>query len=184
MKKLFVCAFAACFALAACCNKTENQPEEATAPVEEKSCPEMEKCKAQCEAWQNWDQQTDEQKAELIADRKAKIEEAEARKAECEAKKAEFEAKKAEFEANWAANWAKFDEMSMDEQKALIDDYMMFNAPCPKPHHCQKAEGCGPRPEGCQNHEGCKKHEGCPKAEGKCCKGKMESCQRPGPKAE
>ena len=158
MKKLFVCAFAACIALASCCNKTET--EETTVPPmpEEQANPEMEKCKAQCEAWQNWDQQTDEQKAELIADRKAKITEAEAKKAECAAKRAEFEAKKAEFEANWAANWAKFDEMSMDEQKALIDDYMMFNAPCRPQGHCQKAEGC-------------------PKEGGKCCKeGKMEGC--------
>lgn len=159
MKKLAIIVCACGLIFAGCQNKeVTEETTEPVAPQEEQMDPEMEKCKAMCEAWQNWDQQTDEMKAELIADRKAKITEQEARKAECEAKKAEFEAKKAEFEKTWAENWAKFDELSIDEQKALIDNYMMFN--CPK-HGC-KGEGapkckhgegpCQHNPAQCPNH--------------------------------
>lgn len=133
MKKLAVIVCACSLIFAGCKNKEVIEEPVVTEPQEEQVDPEVEKCKAMCEAWQNWDQQTDEQKAELIADRKAKIAEREAKKAECEAKKAEFEAQKAEFEKTWAENWAKFDELSVEEQKALIDNYMKFN--CPK-HGC------------------------------------------------
>lgn len=129
--------------------------------VQEQVDPEMEKCKAQCEAWQNWDQQSDEQKAELISARKAKITEREAMKAECEAKCAEFEAQKAEFEKTWAEKWANFDNLNMEEQKELIDNYMKFN--CPK-HGCKEGEGPKCCKEG-QCGKCCKKGEG-----QKCCK--------------
>ena len=161
MKKLFVIVCACGLIFTGCKNKeVTEETTEPVAPQEEQMDPEMEKCKAMCEAWQNWDQQTDEMKAELIADRKAKITEQEARKAECEAKKAEFEAKKAEFEKTWAENWAKFDELSIDEQKALIDNYMMFNCPkhgckgegAPAPM-CKHGEGpCQHNPAQCPNH--------------------------------
>ncbi len=127
--------------------------------VQEQVDPEMEKCKAQCEAWQNWDQQSDEQKAELISARKEKITEREAMKAECEAKRAEFEAQKAEFEKTWAEKWANFDNLNMEEQKELIDNYMKFN--CPK--------------HGCKGGDAAPKCGKCCCKEGKCCKGGEEA---------
>ena len=134
MKKLAIIVCACGLIFAGCKNKeVTEETTEPVAPQEEQMDPEMEKCKA-------------------------KITEQEARKAECEAKKAEFEAKKAEFEKTWAENWAKFDELSIDEQKALIDNYMMFN--CPK--RCCKGEGapkckhgegsCQHNPAQCPNH--------------------------------
>ena len=158
MKKLAIIVCACSLIFAGCQNKEVKTDETAAPePQEEQMCPEMQKKKAMCEAWQQWDQQTDEMKAELIADRKAKIAECEAKKAECGAKKAEFEAKKAEFEKTWAENWAKFDELGIEEQKALIDNYMMFN--CPK--HCCKGEGA----PGCKHGEGAPK---CKHGEGPC----------------
>lgn len=171
MKKLAIIVCACSLFFVGCKNNNEVIEVVEDPVMEEQIDPEVEKCKAMCEAWQNWDQQTDEQKAELIAARKAKITELEAKKAECEAKKAECEAQKAEFNKTWAENWAKFDEMGIEEQKALIDNYMKFN--CPKhgkchegQHQCQKkceskcnGEGnCQKKCEGHQHGEGNCKH--------------------------
>lgn len=177
MKKLAV-ILCACSLLTIGCKNSKETTEEVIdmTEVEEQVDPEVEKCKAQCEAWQNWDQQSDEQKAELISARKAKIEEHEAMKAECEAKRAEFEAQKAEFEKTWAENWAKFDEMSVDDQKALIDNYMKFN--CPK-HGCKEGEG----PKCCKGGENAPQCGQCCKGGecGKCCKeGQCGKCCKKG----
>lgn len=145
MKKLAIIVCACGLIFAGCQNKEVKTDETAAPePQEEQMCPEMQKKKAMCEAWQQWDQQTDEMKAELIADRKAKITEQEARKAECEAKKAECEAKLAEMKAKWE----NFATMTIDEQKDLILERLGScedgDKPCCKHegegHECQHAE--------------------------------------------
>ena len=168
------------FLLVACCN---NEPKaEENAQCCEKKCCDKEaehkcgekKCghhemseeqKADMAAWEDWANQTDEKKAELLNKRKACYDQKKAQEAEMAPIKAEFDAK--------MANW---DNMSLDEKKDLFD-----NCPCKKQkggcgeHKCGGHEGgaCGGNHEGCGekkcgNHEGgcehkCdKKHEGCP----------------------
>ncbi len=168
MKKLMLLIAAACFVFVSCNNKpAEDQvaTEENTEVTEEHHCcHEMtEEQKAFKADWENWENQTDERKAELIAKAKEcfdqRMAEFEAHKAECEANKPECEAKKAECEAKKAeidkvmANW---DNMTIEEQKAFFDE----NAPCCKEHKCcHKGEG-----------EGCCKKEG----EKPCCKGEQK----------
>ena len=173
MKKLMLFIAAACFVFVSCNNKPAEEtvaPEENTEVTEEHHCcHEMtEEQKAFKADWENWENQTEERKAELIAKAKEcfdkRMEEMEAHKAEmeankpeCEEHKAECEAKKAECEAKKAeidkilANW---DNMTIEEQKAFFDE----NAPCCH-HKCHKGEG-----EGCHKGEGHK----CHKEGGKC----------------
>lgn len=148
MKKLSVMAVALCFVFASC-NKKQDVVAIET-PVEEPQQeeqvnPEMAAAKAMCEAWHNWDQQTQDKKIELIADRKAKITKMEA----CKAKKAEFESQKTEFEKTWTDKWTNFDNLEIEEQKALIDNYMKFNRPecCNKGEHHEHHEACNENTE-------------------------------------
>lgn len=157
MKKLMLLIAAACFVFVSCNNKpaeeatVEETPEVA---AEEPGCCQMtEEQKAFKADWDNWANQTDERKAELVAKAKEcfdkRMAECEAHKAECEAKKAECEAKKAECEAHKAECEAKkaamteklagWDNMTLDEQKAFLDEY----APCCKEKKCCKKEGEG-----------------------------------------
>lgn len=171
MKKLMLFIAAACFVFVSCNNKPAEETvatEENTEVTEEHHCcHEMtEEQKAFKADWENWDNQTDERKAELIAKAKEcfdkRMAECEAHKAECEAHKAECEAHKAEMEAKKAeidkvmANW---DKMTIEEQKAFFDQ----NAPCCKEHKC------------CHKGEG----EGCCKKEGEgCCKDGQKPCEK------
>ena len=162
---------AACLVFVSCNNKPAEEvtTEENTevAAEEPHCCHEMtEEQKAFKADWENWENQTDERKAELIAKAKEcfdqRMAEFEAHKAECEANKPECEAKKAECEAKKAeidsklANW---DNMTIEEQKAFLDEV----APC-----CHGPKG--PHGEGCCKGEGGKP---CCKGEGEkpCCKG-------------
>lgn len=177
MKKLMLLIAAACFVFVSCNNK----PAEETVATEENTevaaegqhcCQMTEEQKAFKADWENWENQTEERKAELIAKAKEcfdkRMAECEAHKAECEANKPECEAKKAECEAHKAeceakkaeiekimANW---DNMTIEEQKAFFDE----NAPCCKGHKCCK-----------EAKEGCCKKEG----EG-CCKDGQKPCEK------
>lgn len=148
MKKLMLLVAACCFVFVSCNNKPAEPAEETEAidstVVEEPCCQMTEEEKAFVADWENWANQTDERKAELIAKKKECFDN---RMAEMQAKKAECEAKKAEMEGK-LANWAT---MSLDEQKAFLDEY----APC-----CNKHEGCGHHEGGCQHDGGCGHHEG------------------------
>jgi len=183
MKKLMLFIAAACFVFVSCNNKPAEETvatEENTEVTEEHHCcHEMtEEQKAFKADWENWENQTEERKAELVAkakecfdQRMAEFEahkaECEANKPECEAKKAECEAKKAECEAKKAemdsklANW---DNMTLEEQKAFLDEV----APC-----CHGPKG--------PHHEGCCKGEGkpcCKDGEKPCCKGEGKPCEK------
>ena len=167
MKKLLFLLVPA-FLLVACCNNEPKQ--EAAAEGEHKCCKEGEhKCchemteeqKADMAAWEDWANQTDEKKAELLNKRKEcydkKVAEKKAREEEMAAKKAAFE----EGMANW-------DNLSLDEKKALFDN-MPCCGKCHKGHGCHHGEGkcckegehkcckdgehkCGEKHEGCQHH--------------------------------
>ena len=159
MKKLFILMAAACCLTFTACNnnKPAEQTAEGTEPQTEACCPEMteeqkaemEACKKAAEDWQNWENLTDERKAELLDQRKAKYDEMQ------EMKKAQEE-KKAAFEAAMN-NW---DKLTIEERKAAFDAAGCCGG-------CKKGEGkgcCKGDKQGCQKGEGhgCKKEGGCP----------------------
>ena len=141
--------------LVACCNKEGEH--KCCKDGEHKCHHEMtEEQKADMAAWEDWANQTDEKKADLLNKRKECFDKMVAEK---KAKEEEMAAKKAAFEEGMA-NW---DNLSLDEKKALFD-----NMPC-----C----GEGPHP-GC-GHK-CHKegeHKCCKDGEHKCCGDKHEGCQ-------
>jgi len=170
MKKLFFLLVPAFMLVVSCNNeakkdakdgeeqKTEQAAQDSGKDGDHKCCKGDHKChhemteeqKADMAAWEDWANQTDEKKAELLNKRKECFDKMVAEKS---AKEEEMAEKKAEFEAKMA-NW---DKLSLDERKALFD-----NMPCcgegPHPgcgHKCH-----GEKPEGCHHHEGCKGHEG------------------------
>lgn len=164
MKKLMLLIAACCLVFVSCNNKPVEEAEvvEATdsVAVEDETCQMTEEEIAFKADWENWANQTDERKAELLAKKKEcfdkHIAEMQAKKAECEAKHAECEAKHAEMTKAYAG-WEK---MTLDEQKAFMDQY----APCCKGHKC--------------GHDGCckdgAKHECNGQCDGKC-DGKCDS---------
>ncbi len=167
MKKLFIMlAAACCLMFTACNNKPAEQPAEATEPQTEAPCceemteeqkAEMEACKKAAEDWQNWENLTDERKAELLNDRKAKYDEMQAMKKAQEEKKAAFEAA--------MNNW---DKLTLDEKKAAFDAAGCCGG-------CKDKGGCeGGDKHGCKDgdHHGCKGDKpGCHKEGEKCQKG-------------
>jgi len=161
MKKLFIMlAAACCLMFTACTSKPAEQTAETTeAQAEEPCCKEMteeqkaemEACKKACEDWQNWENLTDERKAELLDQRKAKYDEMQAMKKAQEEKKAAFETA--------MNNW---DKLTLDEKKAAFDAASCCGG-------CKKGEGKGCCKGG--DKPGCQKGEGCSKEGGKCQKG-------------
>jgi hypothetical protein len=129
MKKLAVLAGVLCFVFVSCCNKTEAPKEEGQCTKEEKHeegcCKMTEEQKAECEAfrkqWDNWANLTDDAKKELVAKGKSCIDE----------KFAKMEAKIEACKADWLA----FDNLDIEEQKALIDKKMQ----CGK-KHCKNSK--------------------------------------------
>lgn len=150
MKRLTATLAILFFITAACTNaqdkketteQSENQAEcqHHKKEGEHKNCKEMSpEQKANCEAWKDWDNQTPEKKAELIAYKKEKINE---KMAEMKAKREEFKAKREEFKAKWA----NFDQLDIEGQKALIDEFGC----CKQKNHCKHHEGENKTP--CKN---------------------------------
>ncbi|MDR2010504.1 MAG: hypothetical protein LBQ22_08475 [Bacteroidales bacterium] len=140
--------------------KCEQEEKKCCKDGEKKCCKELtEEQKAEMEAWNNWDSQTDEKKAELVENRKACIDKMMAEKAEkCEGKEGKEECpKKAEKCAELKAKMDNWDNLTIDEKKVLLDEF------APKCH--KDGEGC----KGHKDGEGCKGHK-----EGEGCKGHKE----------
>lgn len=109
-----------------------------------------EKCQKAMEDWKNWENLTDERKAELLNERKAAYDKKKAAEEEMKAKQAKFE----ELMGKW-------DQLSLDEKKAAFDLCPCCKDKCRKGGEgkcckggegkCQKEGGCskGPKPEGC-----------------------------------
>ncbi|MCL2167503.1 MAG: hypothetical protein FWH59_00050 [Lentimicrobiaceae bacterium] len=142
MKKLMILLAVACLVFVSCGPRTEK----VTEVVEETACctltPEQEEMFAN---WEVWADLAEEQQITLVADMKAFLDEC---KAKCEAKCAEKkeecgeakevcpekEAKCAEFKAKWE----NFENLPLEEQKALIDEVLACKEKCCK----EKKEGC------------------------------------------
>ena len=149
MKKLFLTLGLASLFMVAC-NNTPKQEETVAEPVQEET--EVVEEKQECpmhalkDAYAQWDEMTDEAKAELNAKAVAMFDEMDAKMAEMkeageevckemvemtEEQKAECEAKCAEMKAKWEG----FAEKTLDEQKDLILERL---GACDKP--CCKHE--------------------------------------------
>jgi hypothetical protein len=156
MKKLVVLIGLVCFVFTACNNKTTQTEEPQQEPQQEQKCEEQKGCcsemteeqKAEMEAWKDWDNQTDERKAELVASGKACLDKMMAEKKSCCEQKEGEEKKECckDKEAKCAEMKAKFDNwdnMTVEEKKALLDGV----AACCKEKCCKegekKEEGCG-----------------------------------------
>lgn len=149
MKRLALTLATVCFIFVACNNQQKATPVDENQPKQEcknqkdgqhQGCKEMtEEQKATCEAWKNWDNQTPEKKAELVAKRKECIDK---RMAEQEARQAEMKAKRDEFKAKWA----NFDKLDINAKKALIDEFSQ----CCKHQGDMRHEGCQGKPDGCK----------------------------------
>ncbi len=137
MKKLTAILVISSFIAAACTNVKE----EPTQKENQEQCEQVKKNnkherykkmtpeqKANCEAWKNWENQTPEKKSELILAKKEKIEK---KIAEMEAREAKMKTKKEEFKAKWA----NFDNLDIEAQKALIDEFGCCHK---KPHYGNK----------------------------------------------
>ena len=138
---------AACCLIFASCN---NKAKEEKMPPFPKGGPEMEmkdgphcemdeKCQKAMEDWKNWENLTDERKAELLNDRKAAYDKQKAAVEEMEAQKAKFE-----------EQMSKWDQLSLDEKKAAFDLCPCCKDKCGegKCHKGPKGPK-GPKPGGC-----------------------------------
>ncbi|MBO4580771.1 MAG: hypothetical protein J5701_00605 [Bacteroidales bacterium] len=160
MKKLALLIASISLMTISCCNQdkqnTSDQNTEMTEehpkgphcdkrPCHNMSPEEQAECKLMKENWENWDNLSDEAKKECITKIKSHMD---AKEAEMKAQKEMMEAKKLEMDAKWA----DFDNLSLDEQKEVID-FRMHGM------QCMRDKGCCKRP-----HEGkpeCKQQ--CPK---------------------
>ena len=170
---MILMAAACCLTFTACNNnKPAEQPAEGTEMQAEEPCckemteeqkAQMEACKKAAEDWENWENITDERKAELLDQRKAKYDEMQAMKKAQEEKKAAFEAA--------MNNW---DKLTIDEKKAAFDNLGCCGG-CKggdKPGCCKGGDklgchgdkpGCKGEGHGCKGEgHGCKKEGGCP----------------------
>jgi hypothetical protein len=137
MKKLAVLISVCCFVFASCNNKPAPEQVDEVAPetceAKKECCQMTEEQKADMAAWKDWDNQTIEKKEELVAKCKAcidkkmaeKKEQCDAEKTEaCPEKKAKCEEMKAKFD-----NW---DNLTLDEKKALLDEMSCCKKKCCK----------------------------------------------------
>ncbi|MCL1851279.1 MAG: hypothetical protein FWF70_07770 [Bacteroidetes bacterium] len=145
MKKLMILLAVACLVFVSCGTKKEK----ATEVVAEETCcaltPEQE---AMFENWDLWADLDEIQQTALVADMKAFIDEC---KAKCEAKCCAKEGEEVEEVcpekaakcAEFKAKWEDFDNLTLDEKKAIIDQVLA----------CHKEKCCKEKEEGC-----CAKH--------------------------
>ncbi len=99
-------------------------------------------CKEFCAKWEDFNNQTPEVQAELIAKKRACTEAKIAKKKECLAK-CEDADKKAACEQKLAAceaKFANFDSLSIADQKALLDSCCVNKKCCKAKKECKKEE--------------------------------------------
>lgn len=138
---------ACCLIFASCTNKAKEETPEAQPQEqnEEVMCEKQKQHMQDCEDWKNWENLTDERKAELLDMKKACYDKKKAEQAEMEALKAQFE----EAMANW-------DKLTLDERKAAFDLLKCPKAPCGGEGGCCKG---GPK----EGAHPCKHDGKCPK---------------------
>jgi hypothetical protein len=152
MRKLAVVASALCFIFVSSCSNCNKNTDEGTATcdstqqqeVKKECCKMTEEQKAECEAfckqWKDWSNLTEDVKKELIAQTKAR-----------------FDKQDAEMEAKLAvckAEWATFDNLTLDEQKALLDKRMQCGKKCHGEKKC-----CNKDKESCEKKCDAKKEK-------------------------
>jgi hypothetical protein len=148
MKKLMILLAVACLIFVSCGNKT--QPAAVETP-EETCCALTPEQQEMFDNWEVWADLTEDQQTVLVADMKAFMDECKAKCAEKCAKKCEGKEEAEEAEevcphkaakcAEMKAKWEDFDNLALDEKKALIDEILAA-------HKC-----CKDKKEGCKHEE-------------------------------
>lgn len=190
MKKLFLVMAAFCLLFVSCNTKQVEAPVDEAATTHEDCqhnhegkgcCGLTEEQKAMFAQWKQFETLEAQAQADLVAAMKAfldeKMSKCEGEKHEgcqgekhegCQGEKHEGCQNKCEGEKDCAQKhaemkekWNNFENLAIEEQKALIDNVLEHQK-----KHAPKHEGCqGEKHEGCQghNHEGCEggSHEGC-----------------------
>ena len=182
MKKLFLVMAAFCLLFVSCNTKQVEAPVDEAATTHENCqhnhegkgcCGLKEEQKAMFAQWKQFETLEAQAQADLVAAMKAfldeKMSKCEGEKHEgCQGEKHEGCQNKCEGEKDCAQKhaemkekWNNFENLAIEEQKALIDNILEHQK-----KHAPKHEGCqGEKHEGCQghNHEGCQghNHEGC-----------------------
>jgi hypothetical protein len=140
MKKLMILLAVSCLIFVSCGTKTQ--------PVAE---PEAEPCCASLTAeqqemfdnWEMWADLDEEQQLALVTDMKAFMDECKAKCAEKCADKEDAEDvcphKKAKCE-EMKAKWENFDNLTLEEKKALIDEICAAHKCCKEKEECEKTE--------------------------------------------
>jgi TRAP-type C4-dicarboxylate transport system substrate-binding protein len=152
MKKLMILLAVACLVCVSCGPRAEKVTD-----VQEETCctltPEQEEMFAN---WELWADLEEEQQVALVGEMKAFIDDC---KAKCEAKceeKCKKEGEEAEEVcpekaakcAEFKAKWEDFENLTLEEQKAILDQVL----------ECHKAKCCKDKEEACtHDHEGCDK---------------------------
>jgi len=158
MKKLMILLAVACLVFVSCgpCNKKTVEV------TEEKTCTFTPEQEAMFENWEMWADLDAELQVALVGEMKAFIDECKAKcEAKCEAKCKEAKEECGEVKeecpekaakcAEFKAKWEDFENLSLEDQKAILDQVL----------ECMKAKCCKEKGEG----EGCckKDKEGCHK---------------------
>jgi len=141
MKKLWMIVIVAVFFFASCGNKAKDvtlgTDEQAT---ETKCCKQLtEEQKADLAAWEDWDNQTIEKKQELVVKMKECIDNKMAKKAEKCAGEKEMCPEKAEKCAAFKAKWEDWDNLDLEEQKVLVDEFKAVAKKCKVKKECAEA---------------------------------------------
>ncbi|MBQ6071298.1 MAG: hypothetical protein IKQ75_06580 [Bacteroidales bacterium] len=108
MKKLMILMAACCLVFASCNKKAKEDP--VLTPEQQEMAEKQKQYMKDREDWINWENQTDERKAELLNKSKTAYEKKKAAQEEREARKAKFE----EALANW-------ENLSLDERRAAFE---------------------------------------------------------------
>jgi hypothetical protein len=139
MKKLMILLAVACLVFVSCGTKTQPVQEQA----EETCCTLTPEQQEMFDNWEIWADLTEDQQVALVDDMKAFMDECKAKCAEkCAAKEEGEEAEevcphKAAKCAEMKAKWEEFDNLTLEDKKALIDEILAAKKCCK-----EKEEAC------------------------------------------